>query len=279
MSYRHHAHDFSTPGDDDAVASGERHKDNALSMVAIRTHDEFSPLDLRADDRVFLLTGAGISKESGIPTFRDADGLWEGHRVEEVATPQAWHNDPELVWQFYSERRKAAASCKANPGHFALAAAESRVGEMSICTQNIDRLHEQAGSRTVSHVHGELYRSRCSDPRCDQPSFIDEGVYASLDEVPRCRCGAHIRPDIVWFGEEPKGLHDIDIRLGRSTLFIAIGTSGVVFPVAGFVKFMCHRRPDVRRIYVGPEAPDNGEFFDEIRLGPSGVALPRMFGA
>jgi len=247
-------------------------------MIDIRSHDEFPPLALSEHDRLFVLTGAGISKESGIPTFRDADGLWEGHAVEDVATPGAWARNPELVWQFYSERRSGGATCEPNRGHEALAAAQSQVAQMYICTQNVDRLHEKAGSKGVVHMHGELYRSCCSDPRCSEPSFIDDNTYPSLAEVPRCGCGAHIRPDIVWFGEEPKELGDIDTALGASTLFLAVGTSGVVHPAAGFVRFMKFRRPKVKTIYVGPEAPDNGHFFDEIRLGPSGTALPRMFG-
>src|SRR5512146_1298346 len=142
-----------------------------------------------AQDRVFVLTGAGISAESGIATFRGPDGLWQGYPVEEVACPEAWARDPRLVWQFYSMRRKAAGDKKPNPGHYALARLEEALGQrLLVCTQNVDELHEQAGSRRVVHMHGRLFQSRCD--RCARLPFEDRNTYEN--EVPRCDCGGRI---------------------------------------------------------------------------------------
>lgn len=239
---------------------------------------DFAPLAVRPGDRVFVLTGAGISAESGIRTFRDAGGLWENHRVEDVASPDGWRRDPELVWRFYSERRAQCEPCQPNAAHRALAALEAKIGDhLFVCTQNIDPLHELAGSTRTVHMHGELFRSRCSS--CDRASFADHGVYGTLAEIPRCDCGALIRPHIVWFGEEPFLMNRIDEALAACTLFVTVGSSGVVFPAAGFVAFIHARRREagVRSIYVGPEPPANAAMFDECRLGLAGEALGRLF--
>jgi len=157
----------------------------------------FSP-----QDRLFVLTGAGISAESGLATFRGSGGLWNGHRVEEVATPEAWDADPALVWRFYSQRRRDALAAQPNAAHKALAQIEQRLAKTNpenfyLCTQNVDDLHERAGSRAVHHMHGELLRSRCES--CDRPAFEDER--RQLEELPRCgRCGGRLRPHVVWFG-------------------------------------------------------------------------------
>lgn len=227
---------------------------------------------------VLVLTGAGISAESGIPTFRDANGLWENHAVEDVASPEGWARDPALVWRFYALRRAGAARCAPNEAHHALARLERKLGaRLLVATQNVDALHEHAGSTRVAHVHGELERSRCSAPDCGAPSFPDARSYPSLDEVPPCeRCGAPVRPDIVWFGEVPMHLDTLHLALRRCATFVAIGTSGLVWPVAGFVRFLREARPDVRTIYVGPEAPANAEWFDEHRLERATVAVPAL---
>lgn len=186
-----------------------------------------SQIAIGAHDRVFVLTGAGISAESGLATFRGADGLWEGHRVEDVASPEAWARDPELVWRFYSLRRKAAAAAGPNPAHLALAALERSLGErFFLCTQNVDDLHERAGSRRLVHMHGELFRSRCA--RCTRPAFADKRLYESRAEHPRCECGGRIRPDIVWFGEVPFHMERILEELQGCTVMLVVGTSGVV---------------------------------------------------
>ncbi len=230
-------------------------------------------IDIAAHDRVFVLTGAGVSAESGLPTFRGAGGLWRGYRVEEVASPVAWARDPLLVWQFYSMRRKAHAEKQPNPGHFALAKLEAALGDrMFLCTQNVDKLHEEAGSRRVVHLHGRLFQSRCD--RCERPPFQDENSYE--EHVPRCECGGQIRPHICWFGETPYEMEVIQRELQRCSVFLAVGTSGVVYPAAAFVG-QARRPGGARTYYVGPEEPANRGLFDECFLGPAGELLPQMF--
>jgi NAD-dependent deacetylase len=221
-------------------------------------------------DRVFVLTGAGISAESGIRTFRAAGGLWESYRFEEVASPEGWARDPETVWRFYAERRVQAAGCEPNAAHRALAALERAVGDrLFLCTQNVDDLHEKAGSLHVHHMHGELYRSRCET--CARAPFEDRAASAS---VPRCPCGGRIRPHIVWFGEVPFGMNRIAAELGRCSLFVTVGSSGAVYPAAGFAAAVSGR---ARTVYVGPERPDNAEAFDDCRLGKATEVLPTLF--
>ena len=228
-------------------------------------------------ERVFVLTGAGISAESGIPTFRDAGGLWRNFRFEEVASPEAWRRDPRLVWEFYSMRRRRASAAKPNPAHFALVELERAIGErLFLCTQNVDDLHEQAGSSRILHMHGELFKSRCGT--CGRAPFRDAQLYEPPADLPRCHCGGLIRPHICWFGEIPYGLESIAAALDCCTVFLAIGTSGVVEPAAGFAARVSGR---ARTIYVGPEAPANRHFFTECHLANAGESLPQLlqFGA
>jgi NAD-dependent protein deacetylase/lipoamidase len=239
-------------------------------------------IDLSPHDRVFILTGAGVSAESGIPTFRGAGGLWRNYRFEEVASPHAWQRDPRLVWEFYSMRRRVAAPAKPNPGHIALAALEKRLGDrLFLCTQNVDNLHERAGSSRVIHMHGELFKSRCD--ACRRPPFDDARTYdaARPDDappagIPRCECGGRIRPHICWFGETPYRMDEIFAALGDCTVFIAIGTSGVVEPAAGFAAHF-RTRAGARTIYIGPEPPANAHAFTECFLGNAGSVLPTFF--
>jgi NAD-dependent deacetylase len=238
---------------------------------------EFEPLPVGASERVFVLTGAGISAESGVRTFRDAGGLWEEHRIEDVATPAGFARDPRMVWRFYSERRRNAASVRPNPAHLALANLEAQLGDrLFLCTQNVDALHEKAGSRGVLHMHGELLKSRCDS--CDRPPFPDETAYQDL---PRCPCGGLLRPHLVWFGEMPFGLPEIYAALEACDLFVTVGSSGAVHPAAGFVSHLRHtpntRGRFARCIYVGLERPDNSYAFDECRLGKAGDLLPSLF--
>lgn len=223
-----------------------------------------------------MLTGAGISAESGLPTFRGINGLWRGYRVEDVASPQAFYSNPELVWQFYSERRKRHKSVESNPAHSALADLEHALGDrFFLCTQNVDSLHEQAGSQRVLHMHGRLMQSRCSDPECKSPPFEDSSEYASPLEIPRCSlCGALIRPHICWFGEVPFHMPLILDQLKAATVLLTVGTSGVVEPAASFARMARHHR--IRSIYVGPEEPANASSFDKILLGRAGEVLPRL---
>jgi len=225
-------------------------------------------------DRIFILAGAGVSAESGIPTFRGAGGLWRNYRIEEVASREAWHRDPRLVWEFYSMRRRVALSAKPNPAHFALAKLEKALQEcLFVCTQNVDGLHELAGTRNVVHMHGELFKSRCDS--CSRPPFDDTNLCEPPAEVPRCECGGRIRPHICWFGEVPFELDRIYRALDQSTIFMAVGTSGVVEPAASFVAHVAGR---ARTIYVGPEEPANASSFTECYLGKAGEVLPDLLG-
>jgi NAD-dependent deacetylase len=230
-------------------------------------------MELSAKDRLFVLTGAGISAESGLATFRGSGGLWNGYRVEEVATPEAWYANPELVWQFYSMRRRDAMKAHPNAGHIALAAIEEKLDErFYLCTQNVDDLHERAGSLRIHHMHGSLFQSRCV--HCDVP-FPDRSFYESAAELPRCPdCGASVRPHIVWFGEVPLDMDGIYFELERATVVLVVGTSGSVYPAAGFVNIANQR--GIRTIYVGPEEPLNANVFDEIVLGSAVEVLPHL---
>ena len=239
-------------------------------MPRVAPHRAFAPLELAAATRVFVLTGAGISAESGIRTFRDAGGLWEQYRFEEVASPEGWARHPEAVWRFYAQRRAQAATCAPNAAHVALAEAERALGErFFLCTQNVDDLHERAGSARVCHMHGELFKSRCE--RCRRPPFEDRAAH---ERIPPCECGARLRPHIVWFGEMPFALDEIAARLDACDVFVVIGSSGAVYPAAGFVAAV---RGRARTVYVGPEEPDNASAFDECRLGKATEAVPGLF--
>jgi len=236
---------------------------------------------IAADDRVFVLTGAGISAESGLATFRGSNGLWEGERVEDVASPRGWKRDPERVWRFYSQRRKTAAGATPNAAHLSLAALEQTLGERYfLCTQNVDDLHERAGSRNLVHMHGELFKSRCD--RCTSEAFADARLYTCKAEHLRCECGGRIRPDIVWFGEVPYHLERILAELQRCTVMLVVGTSGVVQPAANFVHWAKLRdgpsAAAVRTYYVGPEHPANAEAFTQVFEGRAGEILPQLIG-
>lgn len=232
-------------------------------------------IPISLSDRVFVLTGAGISAESGLPTFRASDGLWAGHRVEEVCTPEALKSNPALVWEFYSTRRADCAKANPNPAHIALAELEAKLpGRYFLCTQNVDDLHERAGSHNLVHMHGELAKSRC-ERECGRPPVEDSAVYASLDEVGRCACGGRLRPHIVFFGEVPLEMPRIEREISRSTVMIVSGTSGNVYPAAGFVHWA--RQSGARTVYVGPEHPLNAEAFDHIVEGKAGEVLPGLF--
>ena len=226
-------------------------------------------------DYVFVLTGAGISAESGLPTFRASDGLWAGNRIEDVCTPDAWQRNPDPVWQFYSKRRKDGAAAEPNPAHFALAELERQMGDrFFLCTQNVDDLHERAGSVRLHHMHGELARSRC-ERECGRPPVEDRAIYASLDEVPRCACGGRLRPHIVFFGEMPLEMDLIRDELHKATVMLVIGTSGSVYPAASFVQWA--RESGARTVYIGPEHPLNASAFTQIVEGKAGEVLPVLF--
>ncbi|HEY1767750.1 MAG TPA: NAD-dependent deacylase [Terracidiphilus sp.] len=234
-----------------------------------------SSISISSSDRVFVLTGAGISAESGLPTFRASDGLWEGYRIEDVCTPEAWERNPAGVWAFYSARRAAAQKANPNPAHIALAHLEAQLpGRFFLCTQNVDDLHERAGSAHLVHMHGELTKSRC-EFECGAPPVEDRALYARLDEVGRCACGGGLRPHIVFFGEIPLEMERIQREIAKATLMLVVGTSGSVYPAANFVHWA--RRAGARTVYVGPEAPLNASAFTHTVEGKAGDVLPNLF--
>jgi NAD-dependent deacetylase len=242
--------------------------------------EERLPLD--EGSWLLVLTGAGVSAESGVPTFRGVDGLWRTHSVERVASPDGFDADPSLVWEFYSERRAKAQAVVPNAGHLALAEAEARLGErFLLVTQNVDGLHRKAGSRRLVELHGNLFTSRCT--KCTRAPFTDEAVYPA-GSVPTCEvCGARLRPHIVWFGEmlEERNLATIDAFLERAKegrlCFLAAGTSGAVYPAAGLVNVA--RRAGAKSWLVNADAADNAQAFDYVYRGKSGELLPVLLRA
>ncbi len=224
-------------------------------------------------DRVAVLTGAGVSAESGLATFRGGGGLWEGHRVEDVATPGAFARDPLLVWRFYHARRSALRSAQPNPGHLALAQMEDRWGSehFTLITQNVDGLHRAAGSRHVLEVHGSLARVRCSG--CGK---VEDRGTEELPELPRCDCGALLRPDVVWFGEylPPDVWREAVAAVANCQCFLVIGTSAVVYPAAGLIDYARMAGASVIEINLEP----TGAALDSsvALYGPSGAILPQL---
>lgn len=244
------------------------------------------PIPIDGDTRVLVLTGAGVSAESGIPTFRDAGGLWESYPVENVASPEGFREDPELVWRFYSGRRRKAKTCEPNPGHRALVALEERLGDrFLLATQNVDELHRRAGSRRLVEIHGRLFQSRCS--HCGAPPFDDERFYD--DGVPPlcavCTTAGRVgllRPHIVWFGEmlDPTDLRRIESFMdgarGHRFVFLAAGTSGAVYPAAAFVDRA--RLHGAETWLVNAEPAENTGRFHHFVQGKSGEVLPALLG-
>ncbi|HEX6142944.1 MAG TPA: Sir2 family NAD+-dependent deacetylase [Geminicoccaceae bacterium] len=226
-------------------------------------------------ERIVVLTGAGISAESGLPTFRGAGGLWEGHRVEEVATPEAFARDPATVHRFYDLRRRQLqeAAVEPNPAHRALAELEAGFpGEVLVITQNIDDLHERAGLGHLIHMHGELLKARCGACGAVHPWRGDLG---HLPPCPACGRPGRLRPHVVWFGEMPLEMERIGAALGASDLFVSIGTSGNVYPAAGFVEEVrAHGR--ARSIEINLEPPAHNRRFDEHRQGRAGDLVPPL---
>ena len=219
---------------------------------------------------IVILTGAGVSAESGLATFRGADGLWEGHRVEDVATPEAYSRDPSLVHAFYDARRARLGNVQPNAAHKALAKLDAEwPGELLLVTQNVDDLHERAGSKRLIHMHGELVKGWCL--RCNE-RFGWEGPMGTSAVCPSCDTAGLVRPDIVWFGEMPYEMERIDDALRNCDLFVSIGTSGAVYPAAGFVQTA--RYCGARTLEMNLE-PSLGSFmFDESRTGPAGELVP-----
>lgn len=231
-------------------------------------HQDFFP------PGIAVLTGAGISKESGIDTFRDADGLWTRVNLEDVATLEAWHRDKKKVLDFYNETRGLfrAAGIRPNDAHRALARLEREYeGEVTIITQNIDLLHEQAGSKRVIHMHGRDGEIRCM--AC-KTVFESEQDLTPASACPNCKSVGELRPNIVWFGEMPMHLEEIYEVLERCGLFLAIGTSGEVYPAAGFVLHVRRQVPRARTVELNLEATDSKNLFHEHIYGPATAIVP-----
>ena len=225
-------------------------------------------MDIR---NIVVLTGAGISAESGLATFRGPDGLWEGHRVEDVATPDAYARDPALVHRFYDARRAQLDEVEPNPAHFALARLDAEwPDELLLVTQNVDDLHERAGSKRLIHMHGENRKAWClaCDARLPWPGPMGEAA-----SCPSCGAVGQLRPDIVWFGEMPYEMDRIEDALQRCDLFVSIGTSGAVYPAAGYVQTA--RYCGARTLEINLEPSLGSIFFDESRIGPAGELVPQ----
>lgn len=219
-------------------------------------------------DEIFILSGAGLSAESGLKTFRAENGLWEDHRVEDVATPEAFDRDPELVQRFYNMRRAQAADAQPNAAHLALARLQAEhAGPVHLVTQNVDDLLERAGAHHVIHMHGALKDALCAACGHRWPAPMEMAV---KDPCPTCSRPA-TRPDIVWFGEMPYNMETIQAALEDSTLFVAIGTSGVVYPAAGFSQMA--RQLGIPTLELNLVA--SGGRFDEIREGPASKVVPK----
>jgi NAD-dependent deacetylase len=220
--------------------------------------------------KILILTGAGLSAESGLATFRDKDGIWSKHRIEDVATPEAFARDPERVQAFYNTRRRDHRAALPNAAHRALARLEVELdGNVLVVTQNIDALHEAAGSRHVIHMHGELLKAWCL--ACDQRPPWDQDI-APMSACPGCGATGRLRPDVVWFGEMPYHMEIIEEALADCDLFASIGTSGNVYPAAGFVA--AARRHGAHTVELNLEPSAGAHLFQEAAHGPASRIVP-----
>jgi NAD-dependent deacetylase len=225
---------------------------------------------------IVVLTGAGISRESGLHTFRDADGIWAQVKIEDVATPEAFRRDPERVQAFYNTRRRNLQDNEVapNPAHLALAEFESAwPGDFLLVTQNIDDLHERAGSRSLVHMHGEMLKARCD--RCGNIVECREDLLAETSCAACAELGT-MRPHVVWFGEMPLEMDRIYAALEACDLFVSIGTSGNVYPAAGFVQSA--RMAGARTVELNLEPSEGATLFEEAIYGPAGTVVPDWFG-
>jgi len=235
------------------------------------------PIDLAAYSRIVVLTGAGVSVASGLRPYRGPGGLWEEIEVMEVASARAMRERPQRVWRFFAEARRAVSLARPNPTHLALARAQQRLGtgRLTVITQNIDSLHQRAGTQAVIELHGTLARSRCSDPECSLPAFDDQNV---SDECPSCpRCGHPLRADVVLFDEpipvDPEWQTKHALR--GCNLFLAIGTSGTVSPASNFVRSAAYEGARTILINLEPMRPANPAFSEEY-IGPAEELVPRL---
>lgn len=235
---------------------------------------------LRSAARVCVLTGAGISAESGVPTFRASDGLWEGHRIEDVASPFGFERDPRLVWDFYNARRANVRTVQPNPGHHALVRLEARWGDrFAVVTQNVDGLHRVAGTKNLFEIHGSLYRTRCTG--CGE---VTDRELDPLPDLPHCHCGAMLRPDIVWFHENlPEDVWMASVTAAaKCDILLVVGTSAVVHPAASLIPLAKrqgswdHIRRPATVIEVNMTRTEASHLADIGLYGPSGQILPKL---
>ncbi len=224
---------------------------------------------------IVVLTGAGISAESGLRTFRDSGGLWEDHRIEEVATYSAWASHPEMVWRFYQSRRRQLLEVQPNRAHHALRQLERNVspGCFTLITQNVDNLHERAGSKNLIHMHGELCRLRCEQCGYLAEMMDDDHLQEAFVSCPECG-HERLRPHIVWFGEMPLQMQQIDAAVRFADLFLVIGSSGHVYPAAGLIDIASSR--GAHCVGINLEPPQNVRLFDEFLQGKAGEILPEF---
>ncbi len=233
-----------------------------------------SLLNDRPIGRIVILTGAGISAESGIATFRDADGLWEQHDPMDLATPEAFARDPQLIYRFYNARREQLDQVQPNAAHRAIARLQQRfAGDVFLVTQNVDDLHERGGSEQVCHMHGELCSALCS--RCGG-RHTTTAAFDHSSACPHCGSVGGLRPDVVWFGEMPYHMETIDTALSDCDLFIAVGTSGTVYPAAGFVQQALYR--GALTVEVNKEVSEVSGLFHQQYQGLATEQLERLVG-
>ncbi len=227
---------------------------------------------LRQANSVAVLTGAGVSAESGVPTFRGNNGLWKQRRAEDLATPGAFARNPELVWEWYDWRRSVLAEANPSPGHYALAELEKRVSKFTLITQNVDGLHELAGSHNVLRLHGSIWRVRCL--ACEQERFDRRIPFPTIP--PKCECGGTLRPGVVWFGEAlPQDVWQAAENAARSAeLFLVIGTSAVVYPAAGLAQIA--KSSGARVVEINIAETNLSDQIDQFLQGPSGELLPQL---
>ncbi len=230
---------------------------------------------LRSASSVAVLTGAGISAESGVPTFRGENGLWKKFRPEELANFEAFVRNPDLVWEWYQYRRRIIETIRPNPGHYAIAEMERRHDNFAVITQNVDNLHIHAGSKNVYELHGNIMRNYCID--CGKNANDDEVL--RCDTVPHCACGGLIRPDVVWFGELlPQKPWNAGVKAAESAqVFFAIGTSAVVYPAASIPRIA--KRAGAYTVEINIERTELSPFADEVLLGKSGEILLQLVEA
>ena len=236
---------------------------------------------LKEAESLVVLTGAGVSAESGVPTFRGAGGLWREYSATSLATPEAFRDDPRLVWEFYNYRREALTPLAPNPGHYAIASMEERFARFTLITQNIDNLHRVAGTREIVELHGNIWRVRCTNPGCERATLAWENREVPLDPLPpKCEaCENLLRPHVVWFGEmlDSEQLRRAMVAVDDCDYLIVAGTSAVVQPAASMP--MTASRGGAFVLEVNPEPTEISPYMSEAVQEPSGVALPRLLEA